>query len=183
MIGMVYVSVRGCGHLVVRVIFLVLDGDVDKLDLRIGPGRLPEPPSARNPDAHIYHPDHGLVEHSPIARQRLSAFKKALNWWKDGQADLPEEFHTDPNYQWDHGPAVPLAASWSMYSFKLDDEEDGSNEGSGVCARGVTNALHAERSDRVVERAKARYSAAIHCLPPPTVAPQDVGFNAIFLSG
>jgi len=61
-----------------------------------------------SPYAHIYHPDHGLVEHSPIARQRLSAFKKALNWWKDGQADLPEEFHTDPNYQWDHAKL-----SWS----------------------------------------------------------------------
>lgn len=60
------------------------------------------------PYAHIYHPDLGLVEHSPIARRQLPMFKNTLKWWQEGEADLPEEFYSEPEYKWDYSKL-----SWS----------------------------------------------------------------------
>lgn len=51
------------------------------------------------PYAQIYHPELGLVEHSPIARRQLTTFKKILKWYVDGVADLEEEFFTNPQYE------------------------------------------------------------------------------------
>jgi thiol-disulfide isomerase/thioredoxin len=51
------------------------------------------------PYAQIYHPELGLVEHSPIARRQLTTFKKVLKWYVDGVADLDEDFFSNPQYE------------------------------------------------------------------------------------